>query len=214
VAEAVQQVCGSALRLAGRDERAGVPLPTPAPVTQQGRALACGTSPHRRAWGSLPVVEAAASPPAGPLQPAAAQPAAPEAAVPPAQTATFGRLEPAKVRDYWVDEARDFTPWLAKEENLGLLADTLGISLELVGTEQRVGPFKADIVAKDGEDTVIIENQLDPTDHKHLGQLLVYAAGRNAATVVWIAKQVTDEYRKVIDWLNEQTNVNFWALEI
>jgi hypothetical protein len=131
------------------------------------------------------------------------------AATPAARTATFGRLEPAKVRDYWVDEARDFTPWLAREENLGLLADTLGISLELVGTEQRVGPFKADIVAKDGEDTIVIENQLDPTDHKHLGQLLVYAAGRNAVTVVWVAKQVTDEYRKVIDWLNEQTSVNF-----
>lgn len=159
-------------------------------------------------------MEVAASPPAGPPQPGAAQPAAPAAAAPAAQTETFGRLEPAKVRDYWVDEARDFTPWLAKEENLGLLADTLSISLELVGTEQRVGPFKADIVAKDGEDTVIIENQLDPTDHKHLGQLLVYAAGRNATTVVWVAKQVTDEYRKVIDWLNEQTNVNFWALEI
>ena len=93
------------------------------------------------------------------------------------------------MRDYWVDEARDFTPWLAEEENLALLADTLGLSLELVGTEQRVGPFKADIVAKDGDDTVIIENQLDATDHKHLGQLLVYAAGRNAKTVVWVAKR-------------------------
>lgn len=145
--------------------------------------------------------------------PAEAHPsnAAPTAA---AQTATFGRLEPAKVRDYWRDEAREFTPWLAEEENLALLADTLDLSLELVGTEQRVGPFKADIVAKDGEDTVIIENQLDPTDHKHLGQLLVYAAGRNASSVVWIAKQVTDEYRNVVDWLNEQTNVRFWALEI
>lgn len=136
------------------------------------------------------------------------------AATPPAQTATFGRLEPAKVRDYWVDEARDFTPWLAQEENLNLLAETLDLSLELVGIEQRVGPFKADIVARDGEDMVIIENQLDQTDHKHLGQLMVYAAGRNASTVVWVAKKVTDEYRNVIDWLNEQTNVDFWALEI
>ena len=155
----------------------------------------------------------AAQPAVPPVPPVPAAAPAPVAAAA-AQTAKFGRLEPAKVRDYWVDEARDFTPWLAKEENLGLLADTLALSLELVGIEQRVGPFKADIVAKDGEHTVIIENQLDPTDHKHLGQLLVYAAGRNASTVVWIAKQVTDEYRKVIDWLNEQTNVNFWALEI
>lgn len=126
----------------------------------------------------------------------------------------FGRLEAQKVRDHWKDEARDFTPWLAKESNLELLGETLGLSLELVGTEQRVGPFKADIVASDGENTVIIENQLDATDHKHLGQLMVYAAGRGASTVVWVAKQVTDEYRKVIDWLNEETSVNFWALEV
>lgn len=133
---------------------------------------------------------------------------------PPAQTDTFGKLDRAKVRDYWVDEARDFTPWLAHEENLAQLGDTIGISLELVGTELRVGPFKADIVATDGEKTVIIENQLDSTDHKHLGQLLVYAAGRSAKTVVWVAKEVTDEYRKVIDWLNDETSVDFWALEI
>jgi hypothetical protein len=135
------------------------------------------------------------------------------APVPP-EPATFGRLERAKVRDYWIDEARDFTPWLAQEVNLNLLGETVDLSLELVGIEQRVGPFKADIVARDGEHTVIIENQLDPTDHKHLGQLLVYAAGRKATTVVWVAKEVTDEYRKVIDWLNEETTVNFWALEI
>ena len=145
--------------------------------------------------------------------PAAPHPPTPVAA-PPAETSTFGRLEPAKVRDYWLDEARDFTPWLAREENLSLLADTLGLSLELVGREQRVGPFKADIVAKDGESTVIIENQLDPTDHRHLGQLLVYAAGRSAATVVWIAKRVTDEYRRSSTGSTSKTNVNFWALEI
>lgn len=135
-------------------------------------------------------------------------------AEPAAQTATFGRLESAKIRDYWVDEARDFTPWLAKQENLDLLGETIGLSLELVGIEQRVGPFKADIVATDGNSTVIVENQLDATDHKHLGQLLVYAAGRSASTVVWIAKAVTDEYRKVIDWLNDETSADFWALEI
>jgi Domain of unknown function (DUF4268) len=126
----------------------------------------------------------------------------------------FGRLEPLKVREYWKDEAHDFTPWLAREENLGLLAETIGMNLELVGTEQRVGPFKADIVARDGDHIVVVENQLDSTDHGHLGQLLVYAAGHRAHTVVWIAKQVTDEYRKVIDWLNEETTTNFWALEI
>jgi Domain of unknown function (DUF4268) len=86
--------------------------------------------------------------------------------------------------------------------------------LNLSAPEQRVGPFKADIVATDGEDRVIVENQLDATDHRHLGQIMVYAAGQTAKTVVWVAKQVTDEYRKVFDWLNEETSTNFWALEI
>jgi hypothetical protein len=126
----------------------------------------------------------------------------------------FGRLELAEVGDYWTDESRDFTPWLAEQENLALLSDTLGISLELLGIEQGVGPFAADIVAKDGDNTVIIEDQLDPTDHEHLAQLLVHAAGRNADTVVWVAQQVTDEHREVIDWLNDQTSIDFWAMEI
>lgn len=129
-------------------------------------------------------------------------------------TPQLGRLESIKIRDFWSDEARDFTPWLAREENLGLLGEAIEMNLELVGTEQSVGPFKADIVARDGDRVVIIENQLDATDHKHLGQLLVYAAGRSAHSVVWVAKQVTDEYRKVIDWLNEETSVAFFALEV
>jgi hypothetical protein len=126
------------------------------------------------------------------------------------ETAALGRLEVVKIREYWKDESQDFTPWLAREENLELLGDTVGLNLELVGTEQRVGPFKADIVATDGEDRVIVENQLDATDHRHLGQIMVYAAGQTAKTVVWVAKQVTDEYRKVFDWLNEETSTNFW----
>lgn len=126
----------------------------------------------------------------------------------------LGRLEPVRIRDYWKDEARDFTPWLGKADNLSLLSETIGLNLELVGLEQRIGPFRADIIAHDEEHRVVIENQLDVTDHKHLGQLLVYAADREAHTVVWIARQVSDEYRKVIDWLNAETSTNFWALEI
>src|SRR4051794_31066436 len=134
-----------------------------------------------------------------------------ETAVP---ASAFGRLEALKIRDFWKDEAKNFTPWLAQEENLTLLGETIGLNLELIGTEQRVGPFAADIVASDGEHKVIIENQLEPTDHRHLGQLLVYAAGRSASRVVWVAKHVTDEHREVIDWLNRETSVRFWALEV
>lgn len=118
------------------------------------------------------------------------------------------------LRTHFPDEAQHFTPWLSQEENLTLLAETIGMNLELVAVEQYVGPFRADIIAKDEDVEVIIENQLDATDHKHLGQLMVYAANRGAGVIVWVARQVTDEYRKVIDWLNEKTDVSFFALEV
>jgi hypothetical protein len=136
------------------------------------------------------------------------------AVAPTTQQPLFGRLEPVRLRDYFKDEARDFTPWLSKQENLSLLSDTIGMNLEFVGREVPVGPFRADIVAEDDDRRVVIENQLDVTDHRHLGQLLVYATDRKAHTVVWIARQVSEEYRKVIDWLNSETTTNFWALEI
>lgn len=130
------------------------------------------------------------------------------------QQPTFGRLESVRVRQHWKDEAQHFTPWLAREENLSLLGETLRLNLELVGKEQYIGPYKADIVARDDGHLVVIENQLDATDHKHLGQLMVYAAGLDARTAVWIARQVTAEHRKAMDWLNAETSTNFWALEI
>lgn len=154
------------------------------------------------ASGALPAVPG--MPPAVPAPPA---PPAPELPL-------FGRLESVQLRKYWRDEARDFTPWLAREENLTLLAEAIGMNLELVAVEVYVGPFRADIIAKDEDVEVIVENQLDATDHKHLGQLMVYAANRGAGVIVWIVRQVTDEYRKVIDWVNEKTDVSFFALEV
>lgn len=129
---------------------------------------------------------------------------------------SFGRLTPLEVRDYWADEARNFTPWLAEEGNLKLLSETIELDLELFKVEEPIGPFRADIVAKDGEHLVIVENQLGRTDHKHLGQLMVYATNREAKAVVWIATKVTDEYRKVLDWLNDNTpeTISFFGLEI
>ena len=99
-----------------------------------------------------------------------------------------------------------------------LLGDTLGIELEVEDTEKDVGPFRADIVCKNtGDDSwVLIENQLEKTDHTHLGQLLTYGAGLHAVTIVWIARKITNEHRGVLDWLNEITNDrhNFFGLEI
>ena len=132
----------------------------------------------------------------------------------------LGLLERVDVKDVWSHEAQDFTPWLAKEENLKLLGEALDIDLAPSAEEQPVGPYRADILAKrtdtPDEHFVLIENQLEKTDHSHLGQLMTYAAGLKAATVVWIAARFTAEHRAALDWLNEITapQFAFFGLEI
>lgn len=131
-------------------------------------------------------------------------------------TIPLGRLERCELRHAWKDEAADFTPWLAQADNLALLAETMGLaadSLELQQQEASVGPFRADILCRNTDDNslVLIENQLERTDHKHLGQLLTYAAGLNAVTLVWIAERFTEEHRAALDWLNDITNDTFHA---
>src|SRR4051812_23795442 len=106
----------------------------------------------------------------------------------------LGRLRRvANARDVWTSEAGDFTPWLA--ENLDVLADELGMSPTLVAIEVTVGEFRLDIQAQapDGG-VVIVENQLERTDHGHLGQLLVYASGLEARAVVWVAPRFRDDH--------------------
>ncbi len=133
-------------------------------------------------------------------------------------TKNLGRLERVELREEWISESSDFTPWLAQEENLKLLGETIGIDLELESQEKEVGPFRADILCKDTatDDWVLIENQLERTDHSHLGQLLTYAAGLNAVTIVWIAERFTEEHRAALDWLNERTDekIHLFGLEI
>ena len=130
----------------------------------------------------------------------------------------LGRFERVDLREVWETEAQDFTPWLASEDNLPVLADTLHMELELVAVETNVGPFRADILCRnaDGGAWVLIENQLERTDHSHLGQLLTYAAGLNAVTICWIAESFTEEHRATLDWLNEITDdsFRFFGLEV
>lgn len=130
----------------------------------------------------------------------------------------LGRLQRVDLREAWITEASDFTPWLAREENIRLLGETIGIELEVEAEEKNVGPFRADILCKNTADGtwVLIENQLERTDHTHLGQLLTYAAGLHAVTIVWIAARFTEEHRAALDWLNEITDeqVLFFALEV
>ncbi len=124
---------------------------------------------------------------------------------------SLGRLEPVDLRRVWRREAEDFTSWLAKSEHLLLLGQALDLSLELEAQEQEVGPFRADLLCKDtGSGAwVLIENQLERTDHTHLGQLLTYAAGLQAATIIWISARFTEEHRAALDWLNEITSESF-----
>ncbi len=130
----------------------------------------------------------------------------------------LSRLERVELRNIWEYEARDFTPWLADEENLNILGDALGLQLELIETEQTVGSYSADVVCNDVDydRKVLIENQLEKTDHSHLGQIFTYAAGFEAVTIVWIAKQFTEEHRAAVDWLNHISGdeLQFFGIEI
>jgi hypothetical protein len=133
-------------------------------------------------------------------------------------TTNLGRLERVELRNIWSSEASDFTPWLAREENLKVLADTLGLELECEAQERPVGPFRADILCKDIQTDrwVLIENQLERTDHRHLGQLLTYASGLEAVTIIWIAESFTEEHRSTLDWLNRITEegIRFFGVEV
>lgn len=118
----------------------------------------------------------------------------------------LGTLVPVDLRGHWLDEARNFTPWLAQEASLELLSTTLGMELELEGMEVPVGPYKADILARDtlsSDSKVVIENQLGKTDHDHLGKTITYASGLDANVIVWIAREFSEEHRRALDFLNE-----------
>lgn len=124
----------------------------------------------------------------------------------------LGRLQIVDLREVWESEPYSFTPWLAQAENLEFLAETLGLpGLELVKAEHAVDSFSADIVARiiDTDQHVLIENQLERTDHLHLGQLLTYAPRFDAKVVIWVAKQFTEAHRAALDWLNSITDERY-----
>ncbi|MDT0506919.1 hypothetical protein [Novosphingobium sp. MMS21-SN21R] len=118
---------------------------------------------------------------------------------------TFGTLLDVPLREAWTHEAHRFTPWLAA--NLDRLSAAIGIPLELTGTEARVGTFSADILARNPADDsiVLIENQLEGSDHTHLGQIMTYLAGLDTHTMIWVAPSFRDEHLSAIRWLNEHT---------
>lgn len=129
----------------------------------------------------------------------------------------LSKLERVPLREAWKHEAGEFTPWLAESDNLNMLAEALGLSeLVLVATEYWVGDFKLDILCTDGEEQVIIENQLEETNHKHLGQIIAYAAGVGAKKVIWVAESFRPEHSAALQFLNDNTteNLNFFGVQI
>ena len=130
----------------------------------------------------------------------------------------LGKIEEVDIRTIWAHEQYDFSKWLAEDENIKTLGDVLGLSLTDVNTEQYVGSYRCDIICKDeltGK-SVIIENQLEQTDHEHLGKVITYASGLDASVVVWIAPSTRAEHASAIEWLNKHTDedVSFFLIEI
>ena len=133
--------------------------------------------------------------------------------------ATLGKIERIDdLRTIWQHEAKDFSKWLAQEENLALLSDTIGIDIALEERESSVGDFNVDLFAtEEGSGRkIIIENQLEDTNHDHLGKIITYASGKGAEVIIWIVKRARDEHRLAIEWLNQHTdeNVGFFLIEI
>ncbi|MFC1434503.1 DUF4268 domain-containing protein [Streptacidiphilus sp. N1-3] len=128
----------------------------------------------------------------------------------------LGRLLPVPLREVWAHEALDFTPWLLA--NPEVLGEALDMDLEIDSAEHPVGDFSLDLIGTDLRTgrSVVIENQLEATDHSHLGQLLTYAGGTDAANIVWVAKAFREEHRAALDWLNSRTDTEtcFFGVEV
>lgn len=133
-------------------------------------------------------------------------------------TKVFGHLVNIDVRELWKHEQYDFSAWLAKPENIDYLSDELGLTLTDIQTEVFVGNYRCDIVAKDETSgiQVVIENQLEASNHDHLGKIITYASGLNASVIVWIVTEAKEEHRSAIEWLNNHTSqeISFFLIEI
>lgn len=130
----------------------------------------------------------------------------------------LGRLKEVDIRELWAHEQYNFSNWLAKEENIELLNETVGLTLTDIDKEVYVGLYRCDLVGVDETTDVkiIIENQLDSTDHDHLGKIITYASGLDANVIIWIVKEAREEHKSAIEWLNNNMakEISFFLLEI
>lgn len=130
----------------------------------------------------------------------------------------LGKLQEIDIRKVWQHEQYDFSNWLSKDDNINQLGDTLNLSLTDVETEKFVGSYRCDIICKDeitGKN-VLIENQLEPTNHDHLGKIITYASGLDASVIIWIVEAAKEEHSSAIEWLNKHTDgdVSFFLIEV
>lgn len=130
----------------------------------------------------------------------------------------LGKLQEIDIKKVWSHEQYVFSKWLAEEDNIRELGDTLNLSLTDVETEKFVGNYRCDILCKDeltGK-AVLIENQLGSTDHDHLGKIITYASGLDASVVVWIVASARQEHASAIEWLNKHTDddLSFFLVEV
>lgn len=131
----------------------------------------------------------------------------------------LSKLEEIKdLRTIWPHEAQDFTPWLSQDDNIALLADAIGLDITVDEKESPVGDFNVDIYATEtGTDRkIIIENQLEDTNHDHLGKLITYASGKSAKVIIWVVKRAREEHKAAIEWLNNHTDedIGFFLCEV
>ncbi len=133
-------------------------------------------------------------------------------------TMKLGKLQEVDIRKLWNHEQYDFSEWLSKAENLELLNEAIGLTLNQVEREVYVGAYRCDLVGTDETtgDKVIIENQLEISNHDHLGKIITYASGLDAKVIVWIVKEAREEHRSAIEWLNNNTpeKLSFFLIEI
>lgn len=130
----------------------------------------------------------------------------------------LAKIKKVDLREVFVHEATDFTKWLAQQENLDLLGEEIGIDIKLIQIEANVGKFNVDILAEEESSgrKIIIENQLENTNHDHLGKIITYASGYDAEIIIWIVRNYREEHQKAVDWLNEHTDehISFFLIKI
>ena len=125
----------------------------------------------------------------------------------------IGKIERVKLRDVWKHEAFDLTTWL--QENIEILNEAIDLNISNPEIEKSAGSFKVDIVAEDDSgNPVIIENQLEKSDHEHLGKLITYLVAMEAKTAIWIVSDPRPEHLASISWLNESSSENFYLLKL